>query len=55
MFGIAKLSFAKKIKPIGIRKVMGAETSGLIMLLLKDYSRLVIAAVLIGIPNAQVV
>lgn len=55
LFGIAKLSFAKKIKPIGIRKVMGAETSGLIMLLLKDYSRLVIAAVLIGIPICWVV
>ena len=34
---------------------MGAETSGLIMLLLKDYSRLVIAAVLIGIPICWVV
>ena len=55
LFGIAKLSFAKKIKPIGIRKVMGAETSGLIMLLLKDYSRLVIAAVLIEIPICWVV
>ena len=50
LFGIAKLSFAKKIKQIGIRKVMGAQTSGLIALLIKDYSKLVIVAVLIGIP-----
>lgn len=55
LFGIAKLSFAKKNKQIGIRKVMGAKTSGLIALLIKDYSRLVISAILIGVPICWIV
>ena len=55
LFGIAKLSFAKKTKQIGIRKVMGAKTSGLIALLIKDYSRLVISAILIGVPICWIV
>ena len=50
LFGIAKLSFAKKTQQIGIRKVLGAKTSGLIVLLIKDYSNLVIVAILVGIP-----
>ncbi|MDN5213850.1 ABC transporter permease [Fulvivirgaceae bacterium BMA12] len=50
LLGIAKLSFAKKIKQIGIRKVMGAQPLGLIVLLIRDYSKLVIIAIFTGIP-----
>lgn len=55
LFGVAKLSFAKKIRQIGIRKVMGAASTGLIVLLVKDYSRLVVIAISAGIPVSWLV
>lgn len=50
LLGIAALTFRQKIKEVSIRKVMGASMERIIMLLLKDFTRLVLMAVLVAVP-----
>ena len=50
LFGLATFTVAKRTKEIGIRKVIGASTANLMMLLSKDFIRTVLLAVLIGLP-----
>ncbi|MEZ2441381.1 ABC transporter permease [Chitinophaga sp. RCC_12] len=52
LFAIAVLVMAHRKKEIGIRKVLGASVSGIVMLLSKDFLRLVLVAVLIAAPAA---
>jgi putative ABC transport system permease protein len=52
LFGLATLTAAKRIKEIGIRKVLGASAVGLAGLLSKDFVKLVLAANLIAWPVA---
>jgi putative ABC transport system permease protein len=52
LFGLATLTAAKRIKEIGIRKVLGASVAGLAGLLSKDFVKLVLAANLIAWPIA---
>ncbi len=52
LFGLASYSAEKRIKEIGIRKVMGASVTGIIALLSKDFLRLVLLAILIATPIA---
>ena len=50
LFGLASFSAEQRIKEIGIRKVLGASTSGLVRLLSKDFLRLVAIAIVIAVP-----
>nr|WP_290939649.1 ABC transporter permease [Haliscomenobacter sp.] len=52
LFGLASFTTAQRTKEIGIRKVLGATTSGITALLAKDFLRLVIVAILIASPLA---
>ncbi|MBN8578733.1 MAG: ABC transporter permease [Cytophagales bacterium] len=52
LFGIAMLSFKQRTKEISIRKVMGAPTFHLIILLLSDFTKLIFIAIVIAIPAA---
>lgn len=52
LFGLASFAAEKRAKEIGIRKVLGASVSGLIVMLCRDYTRLVIYAIIIGTPLA---
>lgn len=52
LFGLAAFTAQKRNKEIGIRKVLGATVSGVVMLLSKDFLRLVLIAVLIASPLA---
>ncbi|NEU08559.1 FtsX-like permease family protein [Flavihumibacter sp. R14] len=52
LFGLATLIVSRRTKEIGIRKVLGADTSALVMLLSKDFAALVIIAALISFPIA---
>lgn len=52
LFGLVSFSAAQKTKEIGIRKVMGASAAGIVLLITKDFARLVIIAILIAIPVA---
>jgi ABC-type antimicrobial peptide transport system permease subunit len=52
LFGLAAFTAEQRTKEIGIRKVMGATVSSLVLLITKDFSRLVIIAFLIAGPLA---
>lgn len=52
LFGLVAFSAAQKTKEIGIRKVMGATVPSIILLITKDFTRLVLIAVVVGLPLA---
>lgn len=52
LFGLASLSAEQRLKEIGIRKVLGASTVGIVQLLSKDFMKLVGIAIVIAVPVA---
>jgi len=52
LFGLATFTAQVKTKEIGIRKVLGANVSGIVKLLSKDFLKLVIIAIVIATPIA---
>ncbi|MFD3001911.1 ABC transporter permease [Pontibacter toksunensis] len=52
LFGLAAYAAERRKKEIGIRKVLGAETSSIVTLLSKDFLKLVLIAALIAFPLA---
>lgn len=52
LFGLASFTAEQRTKEIGIRKVLGASVSGVVLLLSKDFARLVIVAFVIAAPLA---
>ncbi|MBS1662595.1 MAG: ABC transporter permease [Bacteroidetes bacterium] len=52
LFGLASFSAEQRIREIGIRKVLGASVGGIVLLLSKDFLKLVGVAVLIASPLA---
>ncbi|NIR48850.1 FtsX-like permease family protein [candidate division KSB1 bacterium] len=52
LFGLASFTAEQRTKEIGIRKVLGASVSGLVMLLSKEFTKLVAVAFLVASPIA---
>ena len=50
LLGLAAFTADRKKKEIGIRKVLGASTQQIVLLLTGDFTRLVIISILIGLP-----
>lgn len=50
LFGLAAFTADRKKKEIGIRKVLGASVGNIVTLLTRDFTRLVLVAILIGLP-----
>jgi putative ABC transport system permease protein len=55
IFGLASFTAEKRTKEIGIRKVLGASVSGIIVLLSKEFVKWVLVANIIGWPVAYFV
>ena len=55
LFGLVSLLMEQKKKEIGIRKVLGASMTGVLMLLLKKFMKIILAANLIAVPAAYFV
>ncbi len=52
LLGLATFTAEQRTKEIGIRKVLGASVLGLVLMLTKDFSRLVLVAFLVATPLA---
>ena len=52
LFGLATFTTEQRVKEIGVRKVLGASVSGLVVLLSKDFTKLVLLSFPIAIPIA---
>ncbi len=52
LFGLSSYAIERRIKEIGIRKVLGATVSGIVQMLIKDFMKLVVIANIIAIPIA---
>ena len=52
LFGLSAFTAGQRTKEIGIRKVMGASVPGVVLLLSKDFTKLVLIALVLAIPVA---
>ncbi len=52
LFGLAAYTAGQKRKEIGVRKVMGASVFSIMFLLSKDFTKLILVAVLVSVPVA---
>ena len=52
LLGFVSFSASQKTKEIGIRKVLGATATNIVFLISRDYTKLVLIAIALGIPAA---
>ena len=52
LLGLTIYAAEQRVKEIGIRKVLGASVSGIVLMLSKDFLKLVLIAAVIAIPVA---
>ena len=50
LFGLAAFTGERRKKEIGVRKVLGASVNQIVLLLTRDFTRLVLLSILIGLP-----
>jgi ABC-type antimicrobial peptide transport system permease subunit len=50
LFGLAAFTAERRVKEIGIRKILGATNTGIVRLLSAEFSGMVLMAVVIGLP-----
>jgi ABC-type antimicrobial peptide transport system permease subunit len=50
LFGLAAFTAERRLKEIGIRKVMGSSVLGIVYLLSRDFNKIVLAAIAIALP-----
>ncbi len=55
LFGLASYTVEQRTKEIGVRKVLGASVGGVVLLLSKDFLKLVFAAAIVATPVSYLV
>ena len=52
LFGLVAFTAERRVKEIGVRKVLGATTQNIVMMLSKDFTQLVFVSIVLAIPFA---
>lgn len=52
LFGLAAFTAERRLKEIGIRKAMGSSVTSVVLLLSRDFTRMVLLAIALGLPVA---
>ena len=55
LFGLAAFTSERRMKEIGIRKILGSSVWGIIKLLSADFTKMVIAAIIIALPISYII
>ena len=55
LFGLVAFSAQRKTKEIGIRKILGASTFGIVLMLSADFTKMVIVAIIIALPISYLI
>jgi putative ABC transport system permease protein len=55
LFGLAAFTAEQRTKEMGVRKVLGASVGGIILLLCKDFIKLVLVSCLVAVPLSYLV
>lgn len=55
LFGLATFTAERRIKEIGIRKVLGASEWRIVSLLSRDFSKMVLMSILIAVPSSYLI
>ncbi len=55
LFGLAAFTGERRKKEIGVRKVLGASVFNVVLLLTRDFTRLVLLSICVGIPIAYMI
>ncbi len=55
LFGLAAFTAERRLKEIGIRKILGASEFSVVRLLSNDFTKMVLVAILIGLPISYLV
>lgn len=50
LFGLAAYIVGNRVKEIGVRKVLGASSVSVVLMLMKDFNKLILIAVLVAVP-----
>jgi putative ABC transport system permease protein len=50
LFGLSAFTISQRVKEIGVRKVLGASVSQIVVVLSKDFMRLVIVSAIVALP-----
>ena len=50
LFGLAAYIVGNRVKEIGVRKVLGASSASVVFLLLKDFNKLILVAIVVAVP-----
>jgi ABC-type antimicrobial peptide transport system permease subunit len=50
LFGLAAFTAERRMKEIGIRKILGSTTAGIVYLLSAEFTKMVVAAILVALP-----
>lgn len=50
LFGLVSFNLVQRTKEIGIRKVLGASSTGIVQLLSKDFLKLIVISVILAVP-----
>jgi putative ABC transport system permease protein len=52
LFGLAAFTAERRMKEIGIRKALGSSSTNIVLLLTGDFTRMVVVAIVLGLPVA---